>query len=188
MKEFAPLDEELEAYRNGEEWDPQKAEERRKLKVRGHLYFLEKRKTDRQTLDYCNYPETKYKQIYENIYFTIGCHLLFSIAFLSVFCFWHLPQEQAALEMEASSRTQKRPVSPNSNYRDKYSHLIGTSAAKDAAHTLEANQSYGCGEYSNNWPSLLLVCDVSLPSFESHLLFLQSLWPIRGTRALSRKL
>lgn len=103
-------------------------------------------------------------------------------------CFWHLPQEQAALEMEASSRTQKRPVSPNSNYRDKYSHLIGTSAAKDAAHTLEANQSYGCGEYSNNWPSLLLVCDVSLPSFESHLLFLQSLWPIRGTRAPSRKL
>lgn len=35
MKEFAPSDEELEAYRKGEEWDPQKAEERRRLKVRG---------------------------------------------------------------------------------------------------------------------------------------------------------
>lgn len=35
MKEFAPSDEELEAYRKGEEWDPKKAEERRRLKVRG---------------------------------------------------------------------------------------------------------------------------------------------------------
>lgn len=35
IKEFAPSDEELEAYRKGEEWDPQKAEERRRLKVRG---------------------------------------------------------------------------------------------------------------------------------------------------------
>ncbi|KAL0192037.1 hypothetical protein M9458_010333, partial [Cirrhinus mrigala] len=50
----------------------------------------------------------------------------------------------AALEMEEASRSQKRPASPNSNYRDKYSHLIGTSAAKDAAHTLQANRAYGC--------------------------------------------
>ena len=32
-KEFAPSDEELDSYRHGEEWDPQKAEEKRKLKV-----------------------------------------------------------------------------------------------------------------------------------------------------------
>uniref|UniRef100_A0A8C0JDZ5 Sperm associated antigen 7 n=1 Tax=Chelonoidis abingdonii TaxID=106734 RepID=A0A8C0JDZ5_CHEAB len=32
-KEFAPSDEELEAYRCGEEWDPQRAEEKRRLKV-----------------------------------------------------------------------------------------------------------------------------------------------------------
>ncbi|XP_047665570.1 sperm-associated antigen 7 homolog isoform X2 [Tachysurus fulvidraco] len=32
-KEFAPSDDELEAYRRGEEWDHAKAEERRKLKV-----------------------------------------------------------------------------------------------------------------------------------------------------------
>uniref|UniRef100_A0A8C1FPK6 Mitochondrial 2-oxoglutarate/malate carrier protein n=1 Tax=Cyprinus carpio carpio TaxID=630221 RepID=A0A8C1FPK6_CYPCA len=87
--EFAPSDEELEAYRKGEEWNPQKAEERRRLK------------------------------------------------------------EQAALEMEEASHTQKRPASPNSNYRDKYSHLIGTSAAKDAAHTLQANQTYGCVPVAN---------------------------------------
>ncbi|XP_059405058.1 sperm-associated antigen 7 homolog [Carassius carassius] len=88
-KEFAPSDEELEAYRKGEKWDPQKAEERRRLK------------------------------------------------------------EQAAQEMEEASHTQKRPVSPNSNYRDKYSHLIGTSAAKDAAHTLQANRAYGCVPVAN---------------------------------------
>ncbi|KAI4813772.1 hypothetical protein KUCAC02_003002 [Chaenocephalus aceratus] len=67
-KEFAPSDEELEAYRNGEEWDPKLAEQRRRLK------------------------------------------------------------EQAA---------------------DKYVHLIGTSAAKDAAHTLEANRAYGCVPAAN---------------------------------------
>uniref|UniRef100_A0A3Q0QP85 Sperm associated antigen 7 n=1 Tax=Amphilophus citrinellus TaxID=61819 RepID=A0A3Q0QP85_AMPCI len=76
-KEFAPSDEELEAYRKGEEWDPQLAEQRRRLK------------------------------------------------------------------------TEKSQACPNSNYRDKYSHLIGTSAAKDAAHTLEANRAYGCVPVAN---------------------------------------
>lgn len=33
-QEFAPSDEELEAYRKGEEWDPKLAEQRRRLKVR----------------------------------------------------------------------------------------------------------------------------------------------------------
>ncbi|KAG7236712.1 hypothetical protein INR49_000606 [Caranx melampygus] len=87
-KEFAPSDEELEAYRKGEEWDPQLAEQRRRLK------------------------------------------------------------EQAAQEMSESSQTKKTEA-PNSNYRDKYSHLIGTSAAKDAAHTLEANRAYGCVPVAN---------------------------------------
>ncbi|NXJ17858.1 SPAG7 protein, partial [Dicrurus megarhynchus] len=31
-KEFAPSDEELDAYRRGEEWDPARAEERRRLR------------------------------------------------------------------------------------------------------------------------------------------------------------
>lgn len=65
----------------------------------------------------------------------------YSCLFLSPF-----PQEQAALEEAASSQSKKPEACPNSNYRDKYSHLIGTSAAKDAAHTLEANRAYGCGE------------------------------------------
>ena len=37
-------------------------------------------------------------------------------------------------------------VSPASDYKDKYSHLIGKGAAKDAAHMLQANKTYGCGE------------------------------------------
>lgn len=44
---------------------------------------------------------------------------------------------------------KKAEACPNSNYRDKYSHLIGTSAAKDAAHTLEANSAYGCVPVAN---------------------------------------
>ncbi|XP_061103795.1 sperm-associated antigen 7 homolog isoform X2 [Conger conger] len=86
-KEFAPSDEELEAYRKGEEWDPQKAEERRRLR--------------------------------------------------------------AALDAQSANQTETQTASPSSNYRDKYSHLIGTSAAKDAAHTLEANQAYGCVPVAN---------------------------------------
>ncbi|XP_036380612.1 sperm-associated antigen 7 homolog [Megalops cyprinoides] len=88
-KEFAPSDEELEAYRKGEEWDPQKAEERRRLR------------------------------------------------------------EQAALDEQTAGQKETRAASPSSNYRDKYSHLIGTSAAKDAAHTLQANRAYGCVPVAN---------------------------------------
>ncbi|XP_068187639.1 sperm-associated antigen 7 homolog isoform X2 [Antennarius striatus] len=58
-------------------------------------------------------------------------------------------KEQAALEETVSSQTKKQEACPNSNYRDKYSHLIGTSAAKDAAHTLEANRAYGCVPVAN---------------------------------------
>uniref|UniRef100_H3CXF6 Sperm-associated antigen 7 homolog n=1 Tax=Tetraodon nigroviridis TaxID=99883 RepID=H3CXF6_TETNG len=88
-KEFAPSDEELEAYRKGEDWDPKLAEQRRRVK------------------------------------------------------------EMAALEEATSSQKTKPETCPNSNYKDKYSHLIGTSAAKDAAHTLEANRTYGCVPVAN---------------------------------------
>lgn len=39
MQEFAPSDEELEAYRKGEEWDPKVAEQRRRLKVRPETHI-----------------------------------------------------------------------------------------------------------------------------------------------------
>lgn len=40
-------------------------------------------------------------------------------------------------------------VSPASDYKDKYSHLIGKGAAKDAAHMLQANKTYGCVPVAN---------------------------------------
>ncbi|XP_031755444.1 sperm-associated antigen 7 [Xenopus tropicalis] len=88
-KEFAPSDEELEAYRRGEEWDPTKAEEKKKLK------------------------------------------------------------ELALREAEADAQRAPARVSPATDYKDKYSHLIGKVAAKDAAHTLQANKAYGCVPVAN---------------------------------------
>ena len=44
------------------------------------------------------------------------------------------------------SRDPSKEVAPSSNYKDKYHHLIGTSAAKDAAKKTEANKSFGMGE------------------------------------------
>ncbi|XP_044138649.1 sperm-associated antigen 7 [Bufo gargarizans] len=87
-KEFAPCDEELEAYRRGEEWDPLKAEEKRRLK------------------------------------------------------------ELAQREEDDATKAPSN-VNPNSDYKDKYSHLIGKMAAKDAAHTLQANKAYGCVPVAN---------------------------------------
>lgn len=40
FQEFAPSDEELEAYRKGEDWDPKLAEQRRRVKVRLHALYL----------------------------------------------------------------------------------------------------------------------------------------------------
>lgn len=37
-------------------------------------------------------------------------------------------------------------VKPNSNYKDKYAHLIGQDAAVEAAKKTETNKSYGFGE------------------------------------------
>ncbi|KAM4037182.1 sperm-associated antigen 7 [Anomaloglossus baeobatrachus] len=88
-KEFAPCDEELESYRRGEEWDPAKAEEKRRMK------------------------------------------------------------ELAQQEAENDAMKTPSSVNPNSDYKDKYSHLIGKVAAKDAAHTLQANKAYGCVPVAN---------------------------------------
>lgn len=56
-------------------------------------------------------------------------------------------EERARQEIEA--RTLKKPekFKPNHNYKDKYSHLIGTTAAKAAAKRTETNKQYGFGIY-----------------------------------------
>ncbi|OCT90896.1 hypothetical protein XELAEV_18019513mg [Xenopus laevis] len=87
--EFAPSDEELEAYRRGEEWDPTKAEEKKRLK------------------------------------------------------------ELTLREAQADALRAPATVRPATDYKDKYTHLIGKEAAKDAAHTLQANKAYGCVPVAN---------------------------------------
>ncbi|XP_015601338.1 sperm-associated antigen 7 homolog [Cephus cinctus] len=54
-------------------------------------------------------------------------------------------ERQAKEEEEAAkSRKRKQDFVPNSNYKDKYKHLIGEEAALEAARKTEANSSYGC--------------------------------------------
>lgn len=49
---------------------------------------------------------------------------------------------------EEEERLKKKPkdFQPATNYKDKYSHLIGTVAAKDAAQKTQTNKQYGFGE------------------------------------------
>jgi len=86
-KEFAPSDEELLAYRKGEEYDPEKAKQLEKLK------------------------------------------------------------EIESLEEKDRQKSLKE--APAANYRDKYKHLIGEDAAKDAAKSMVSNTSYGFVPASN---------------------------------------
>ena len=50
---------------------------------------------------------------------------------------------------EAQKAAAERPsvIVPASNYKDKYEHLIGREAAKDAAKITLANKAYGFGMY-----------------------------------------
>ncbi|KAJ8935073.1 hypothetical protein NQ314_013018 [Rhamnusium bicolor] len=48
-------------------------------------------------------------------------------------------------EMQDTKRKDKKFV-PNSNYKDKYAHLIGQDAALEAAKKTETNKSYGFGK------------------------------------------
>ena len=52
---------------------------------------------------------------------------------------------EALEEAEAAKRKPEKFV-PNSNYRDKYVHLIGQEAALEAAKKTETNKTYGFGK------------------------------------------
>ena len=52
---------------------------------------------------------------------------------------------QAEDRLAAESHPVASKVVPSSNYRDKYKHLIGDTAAKDAAQSTVTNRSYGFG-------------------------------------------
>ncbi|MBN3285271.1 SPAG7 protein, partial [Polyodon spathula] len=154
--EFAPSDEELEAYRRGEAWDPQIAEEKRKLKQQAQ-FELEREARTGPKEEVC--PSSNYRDKYSHL---IGVSAAKEAAHtleankaygcgepLTTHALTHNTQ-QAQFELEREARTgPKEEVCPSSNYRDKYSHLIGVSAAKEAAHTLEANKAYGCVPVAN---------------------------------------
>ena len=56
-----------------------------------------------------------------------------------------LLQAQDRLDAE-TIKPKVAKVQPNTNYRDKYKHLIGDTAAKDAAQSTVTNRSYGFGK------------------------------------------
>ena len=54
-------------------------------------------------------------------------------------------QELETVAREARTTSKSETFVPHSNYKDKYEHLIGKVAAKDAAQITTANKSYGFG-------------------------------------------
>lgn len=61
--------------------------------------------------------------------------------------FLHDQRHQEKLEQEIESRRKPEKFKPNSNYKDKYAHLIGQDAALDAAKKTETNKQYGFGKF-----------------------------------------
>ncbi|XP_018562649.1 sperm-associated antigen 7 [Anoplophora glabripennis] len=52
-------------------------------------------------------------------------------------------RQQEKQEQVETGRKKNKKFTPNSNYKDKYAHLIGQDAALDAAKKTETNKSYG---------------------------------------------
>lgn len=58
-----------------------------------------------------------------------------------------LLQREVELQQESEDALRKPDkFAPNSNYKEKYQHLIGLDAALDAAKKTETNKQYGFGE------------------------------------------
>ena len=51
------------------------------------------------------------------------------------------------MEAEKSAAKRANVIVPASNYKDKYEHLIGKEAAKDAAKITLVNKAYGFGKF-----------------------------------------
>lgn len=54
-------------------------------------------------------------------------------------------QQEKEEEIQGTKRKAEKFV-PNSNYKDKYAHLIGQDSALEAARKTETNKSYGFGK------------------------------------------
>lgn len=78
-------------------------------------------------------------------------------------------QRIEAKEKEDLQKTKPTEVTPNSNYKDKYAHLIGQDAALKAAKKTETNKSYGFGKrpekfHPNILLNIVLFSSISVPS------------------------
>jgi len=56
-----------------------------------------------------------------------------------------LQQELERKQEEEWAQKKTKDFVPNSNYREKYEHLIGREAAKEAARKTQTNKLYGFG-------------------------------------------
>lgn len=54
-----------------------------------------------------------------------------------------IARKRAQEQLEATQKKVTTKITPHSNYKDKYKHLIGDTAAKDAAQSTFTNRTYG---------------------------------------------
>lgn len=73
-------------------------------------------------------------------------HICKAYSFLRHFYFLDF-QRLESKEMEELRSVKSTEIIPNSNYKDKYAHLIGQEAAVEAAKRTESNKSYGFGKF-----------------------------------------
>ena len=64
------------------------------------------------------------------------------------------------MKKEEEERMKNKNVQPTTNYMDKYTHLIGAVAAKDAAQKTQMNKQYGFGKMSTRTHKLFKTCIV----------------------------
>lgn len=62
-----------------------------------------------------------------------------------------LLQRLEAKQVEELKNMKPSEVVPNSNYKDKYAHLIGQDSAIEAAKRTESNKNYGFGKLKQIW-------------------------------------
>ncbi|XP_063223916.1 sperm-associated antigen 7 isoform X2 [Bacillus rossius redtenbacheri] len=66
-----------------------------------------------------------------------------------------LQQELERKELEDETKKKPEQFVPASNYREKYEHLIGREAAKEAARKTHTNKQYGFGAFLHQFSAVL---------------------------------
>lgn len=58
-----------------------------------------------------------------------------------------MQREREKVEQQEELKRKPEKLIPNSNYKDKYAHLIGHDSALEAAKITQTNKSYGNGKF-----------------------------------------